>query len=344
MPVDARQLQPQRCRREEPQADEQDDRAADERRAPVALPPRRAPRRWARWRAPAASLRPSASWSCRPSRASRPSVAVSFGRHRTWSRRANGPSPRIARPVGASGGRTLAMTGATAREAIGGPRPWDCGDRSHRRFGLLLAPRRRARDQGRYAVRRAVRLGLPGRGLRPAGRVPAASRPPAHDPAAQDQLPRQRLGAALAGRQGRHLAVRCGLAAAAGQARRLRGLRPVRRPHDRPGRHLLRRSDRDPSVLGRDVRPGPPPARHRHHPRPRHRGPRAGDRRRHQRAAVLDQVRVDLVHQRRLGGHQHDPVPRGVAVPRARDGGRQHQPHHRLRRRASSRGPMRSTR
>ena len=39
-----------------------------------------------------------------------------------------------------------------------------------------------------------------------------------HHPAAQDQLPRQRLGDALAGRQGGHLAVRRGLAPAGGQA------------------------------------------------------------------------------------------------------------------------------
>ena len=62
-------------------------------------------------------------------------------------------------------------------------------------------------------------------------------------------------------------------------------------------------------------------------------GPRARHGRGHLGPAVLDQGRVEVVQRRRLGGHQHDPVPRGVAVPRARDGRRQHQPHHRLRRR-----------
>ena len=87
-----------------------------------------------------------------------------------------------------------------------------------------------------------------------------------------------------------------------------------------PHRHVLRRPDRDPPVVRRDLRPGPAPARHRDDPRPRHRGPRARHRRRHRRATVLDQGRVEVVQRRGLGGHQHDPVPRSVAVPRTRDG------------------------
>ena len=152
-------------------------------------------------------------------------------------------------------------------------------------------------------------------------------------PAPPDQLPGQRLGDALARGQGRHLAVRRGVAPAARQAGRLRGLRPVRRPDERPGGHVLRRPDRHPPVVRRDVRPGPARAGHRDDPRPRHRGPRAGHGRRHPGPALLDQERVEVVQRRRLGGHQHDPVPGGVAVPRARHRGRQHQPHHRLRRR-----------
>ena len=109
---------------------------------------------------------------------------------------------------------------------------------------------------------------------RPPRRVPAAARPAAHDPAAPDQLPGQRLGDALARRQGGHLAVRRGLAPARRQARRLRRVRPVRRPDPRPRRHVLRRPDRDPPLVGRDLRPDPARARDRHHPRPRHRGPR----------------------------------------------------------------------
>ena len=45
-------------------------------------------------------------------------------------------------------------------------------------------------------------------------RVPAAARPAPHDPAAQDQLPGERLGDALARREGGDLAVRRGLAPA----------------------------------------------------------------------------------------------------------------------------------
>ena len=65
------------------------------------------------------------------------------------------------------------------------------------------------------------------------------------------------------GREGGHLAVRRRLAPARGQARRLRRVRPVRRPDERPRRHLLRRPDRDPPLVGRDLRPGPARARDR---------------------------------------------------------------------------------
>ena len=49
-------------------------------------------------------------------------------------------------------------------------------------------------------------------------------------------------------------------------------------------RHVLRRPDRHPPLLGRDLRPGPARPRDRHDPRPRHRGPRARHGRRHRRA------------------------------------------------------------
>ena len=90
-----------------------------------------------------------------------------------------------------------------------------------------------------------------------AGRVPAAPRAPPHDPAAQGQLPGQRVGDALAGREGRDQPVRRGLAPAPRGARPLRGQRPVRGPDERPRRHLLRRADRVPRLVGRDLRPGP---------------------------------------------------------------------------------------
>ena len=216
---------------------------------------------------------------------------------------------------------------------MGGTRDRHGGDRRLRRIGVLLAPRRRARGQGRYALRSAVRFVLPGDRRRPARGVPAEAWQAPHDPAAPDQLPGERLGDALARGEGRDRAVRRGLAPAERQTRRLRGMRPVRRPHERPRRHVLRRPDRDPPLVGRDLRPGPPRPGHRHDPRSRHPGPRDWNGGRDQRAALLHQGRVEVVQRRRLGGHQHEPVPRGVAVPRARDGRRQHRPHHRLRRR-----------
>ena len=194
------------------------------------------------------------------------------------------PSPRTGpRRSGAGSASGLESPGnhRMTRRRLRGPRREHGGDRCLRRFRVLLAPRGRARGEGRHAVRRALGFDLPGRGRGPAGRVPAAARPPAHDPAAQDQLPGQRLGDALARGQGRDLAVRRGLAPARGQAGRLRRLRPVRGPHVGPGRHVLRRPDRDPPVVRRDLRPGAARARDRHDPRPRHPRPRDGHGRRH---------------------------------------------------------------
>ena len=166
-----------------------------------------------------------------------------------------------------------------------------------------------------------------------------APRPSPHHPAAPDQLPGERLGDALAGREGGHQPLRRGVAPAGRRARALRRQRPVRRPHDRPRGHVLRRPDRVPRLVGRDLRPDPARDRPRRHPRARHHRPRRRDRRGDPGPALLDQGRVEVVQRRRLAGHQHDPVPRGLPVPRARDGGRQHRPDHRLRRRACSRAP-----
>ena len=231
-----------------------------------------------------------------------------------------GLGPRIRANVGTSARRRLRQR---RRRRVTGNR----GDRRLRRVGLLLAARRRARGQGRHAVRPAVGFGLPGRGRRPQGRVPAAPRPAPHDPAAQDQLPGQRLGDALA-RASRRSSRR---------APRARSSSPVK-----PGDFVVcdqfvdRTSGRidtfyDGPIVTHlssadDLRPGPARARDRHDPRPRHRGPRGRHGRRHPGPALLHEGRVEVVQRRRLGGHQHDPVPRGVAVPRARDGGRQHQP------------------
>ena len=213
------------------------------------------------------------------------------------------------------------------------------GDRRLRRLGVLHAARGRPRGQGRHAVRPAVGQRVPGHHRGPAGRVPPAPRPSPHHPAAPDQLPGQRLGDALAGREGGHQPLRRGFAPAGRRARALRRQRPVRRPHDRPRGHVLRRPDRVPRLVGRDLRPDPARDRARRHPRARHHRPRRRHRRRDPGAPLLDQGRVEVVQRRRLAGHQHDPVPRGLPVPRARDGRRQHRPDHRLRRRASSRAP-----
>ena len=163
--------------------------------------------------------------------------------------------------------------------------------------------------------------------------LPAPPRPAPHDPAPPDQLPGERLGDEGPRGPGGHQPVRGGQPPAGCRAGRLRRVRPVRGSDQWPRRYVLRRPDRQPRQLRRDLRPGPPPDRDRGHPRARDPGPRAGDDRRHPGAAVLDEERVALVQRRRLGGHQHDPVPRGIPVPRARDGRRQHQPDHRLRRR-----------
>ena len=117
------------------------------------------------------------------------------------------------------------------------------------------------------------------------------------------------------------------------QAGRLRRVRPVRRPDARPRRHLLRRPDRHPPSSADIYDPVLRELAIADDPRSRHQGPRERDDRRHLRPALLDEVRVEVVQRRRLGGHLHDPVSRGVAVPRARDGGREHRPDHRLRRR-----------
>ena len=98
-------------------------------------------------------------------------------------------------------------------------------------------------------------------------------------------------------------------------------------------RHVLRRADRDPRLR----RPtsttrscgGSPLDVIREHGIAFH---ETGHDRDHQRPALLDEGRVEVVQRRRLGGHLDDPVSRGVPLPRARDGGREHRPDHRLRR------------
>jgi len=159
-------------------------------------------------------------------------------------------------------------------------------------------------------LRRAVGQLLPGRGGRPLGGLPAAPRPAAHDPAARRPVPGKRLGDARVGRQGGHQPLRRRFAAARGRARRLRRLRPVRGSHARARGHLLRRADRQPRQLSRDLRPDPAGHRDRRHPRTWHPGPRARHRRGDPGPALLHQGRVEVVQRCRLGGHQHDQYPR----------------------------------
>ena len=182
---------------------------------------------------------------------------------------------------------------------------------SRRRSGSsadrLTRSSRMSRDQGRHAVRSAVGQHLPGRGRRAEGRVPAAPRPAPYAPAAQGPVPRQRLGAEGARGQGRHQPVRRRQPAGRREARRLRPVRPVRRPDQRTGGHLLRRPNREPRQRRRHLRPDPARDRRRGDPRARDPPPRARHGRRHPGPALLDPGRVEAVQRRRLC-HQHDPV------------------------------------
>ena len=127
-------------------------------------------------------------------------------------------------------------------------------------------------------------------------------------------------------------------------ARRVRRLRPVRRPDERPAGHLLRRPGDDARLGRRPVLPRTAGAARRD--RARARDP--GARRRHGRhdpgAAVLDARRVALVPGRRLGRDQHDRVPRGLPRPRARALLREHLDGHRPRRRRARGGCRRLAR
>ena len=187
--------------------------------------------------------------------------------------------------------------------------------------------------RGPRSTRRTARRRTPSSSRRSAGggRVPAPPRPPPHVPPHKVNY-RANVWAMRSLGVKPYLAVRRGLAAAPRGARPLRRLGPVRGPHDRPRRHVLRRADRVPRQLGRDLRPDAPRDRARRHPRARDHGPRRRDGRRHPGPAVLDEGRVEVVHGRGLGGHQHDPVPRGVPLPGAGHGRREHRAHHRLRR------------
>ena len=122
----------------------------------------------------------------------------------------------------------------------------------------------------------AVGLALPRRRRRAAGRVPAASRPSPHDPAAPDQLPGQRLGDALARRQGGHLAVRRRLARARRRspATSSSATSSSTGPGAAPTPSTTARSSPTSRRPTRTTRAAP--ARHRDDPRPRHRPSTSG--------------------------------------------------------------------
>ena len=106
-------------------------------------------------------------------------------------------------------------------------------------------------------------------------------------------------------------------------------------------RHLLRRPRRQPRVLRRPLLL---------------RAAGRGHRRRRARASPCTTAGTVVVIQGprfstraesagtagRVGGHQHDPVPRGLPRPRAGPLLRRHRPHHRLRRRGRGRSPASS--
>ena len=177
-----RQVEPEGLLGEEPQPDRDDDQPEDDRR-PVR--PRSSRRRAYRWPGPLgagtavhAGHRPDGGW--RQMAAGIGARVVGDGSvgpvgdvgHRIVRRRSLvAPAGR-----GACGGRSRRGRRSLARHTCqwasgrSGPRQdggvtrgGHGGDRRLRRLGLLLAARRRARGQGRHAVRPAVRLALPGR-------------------------------------------------------------------------------------------------------------------------------------------------------------------------------------
>ena len=93
---------------------------------------------------------------------------------------------------------------------------------------------------GRDAVRAAVGAGHDRRHRRQARRVPAAARARARAAARADQLPRERLGDEGARRPPDHRPERVRRAEGRARARRVRRLRPVRRPDARARGHVLR--------------------------------------------------------------------------------------------------------
>ena len=133
--------------------------------------------------------------------------------------------------------------------------------------------------------------------------------------AAPDPVPGERVGDAGARRPAHHRAVCLGRAPARPRARRVRRLRPVRRPNVGQGGHVLRRAGDD-ARLGRRSATAPTcAASRRDRGRARCSRPGRWHGRRRPGAAVLDPRRVALVPGARRRRRQHDRVP-GVHLAR----------------------------
>ncbi len=115
-------------------------------------------------------------------------------------------------------------------------------------------------------------------------RLSSAPRPPARAPAARDPVPGESLGHEGARRAANHRAERLGRAHSRPRARRVRRLRPVRRPDERARRHVLRRARDDARLGGRPLLPRPAPSAGRDGRRARHQSARRRDRGRRSRA------------------------------------------------------------
>ena len=190
--------------------------------------------------------------------------------------------------------------------------------RSLRRLGLLLLSRRRRDGHARHPARRAVRPGDDRVGRRSSGGVPPPARAPARATAAPHPLQGQRVGDARAGCALDRRALRGGLPARAHPSRRARRRRPARRPHVGSRRHVLRRSRRAARRLRRPLRRRSASDAGRGGTRSRTRRARRRNDGRRAGPAVLDPRRVAMVRLERLGGHQHDRLPRSGARRRAR--------------------------
>ena len=234
-PVDTRQVEPERRRREKPEADDQEHDAGDHGAG-------RRPRSRRRWSPGAARRRGGGAGLWRGGgglgRRWRVSAAIGASRRvigvalrRSGSRTVMASrrpgrisvGPIVAGPRARSGLGARAARAARPTPSRAAPPENPLADRRGRSGGGRMEHRSRARRRsassaGRASTRSSTTSARSRSTRRTAppsdsfflaevagrhGRVPAAPRPAPHDPAAQDQLPGQRLGDALARGQGR---------------------------------------------------------------------------------------------------------------------------------------------